>query len=792
MLKNYLKTTLRSLWKNKRFVIINMLGMGISLACCIVAYYNWDYAYSFDEDQPNREDVYRINFVRDFQGYSQHGGITPMPVSNLVIENLTQVDEVVRVLTWWGANIKLGDDFFPTPIGYVDSTFLDVFYFEMVYGDKSALADKNNILISEELALRYFGRTDVIGEPLQQIHSGNQVKDFVIAGVFKDPISNSSFEFEAFSLYENNIELGGLDESSYRSYNTTFLLIKDKSKLPGIEQSLQQYVADQNKAREDFKITRFYLEPFAGMAVNVEASEITNHMFNRAAPPPAIFAPTIMAVLILLIACFNFTNTSIAMSNRRLKEIGIRKVMGGLKKQLVVQFLLENTFLCLLALGVGLLLAEFLVPAYSNMWPFIELNYTYVDNYDFLFFLVLLTLFTGLIAGSYPAFYISGFRPTSILKGSASIKGANVFTKILLVGQYSVSIIALVMGLAFYGNAVYQDQVDLGYDKEGLISAYIGEHDDVQKFENALAGHPDITMVAGTKNHIFTNYYSDPVKYEALEREVEIMDITADYPEIMGIDIVEGRGFNKNSETDFKESVLVNQTFVEEFGWDSAIGKRLVWVDSLQFYVVGVVQDFYTTGLWEKIEPMMIRYAKEETDLVILVKAPADKLLAVDEFMQEKWKEVFPNRIYSGYFMNNELAEAQTVNDNIVALFIFLGLVALILTAIGLFSLVSLSILKRTKEIGVRKVLGASVMQIVNTINREFILIVLISSVVGAAIGYFMSGLLMGSIWYYYQDATIFTLLISLLAIIVVSGATVGFKVVAAASANPVDSLRSE
>jgi ABC-type antimicrobial peptide transport system permease subunit len=300
-------------------------------------------------------------------------------------------------------------------------------------------------------------------------------------------------------------------------------------------------------------------------------------------------------------------------------------------------------------------------------------------------------------------------------------------------------------------------------------------------------------LVAGTRHHVANNWYRDPVTFESTEREVDILEIGDDYFEVMDMTLLAGRTFQRDSETDRKESVLVTEEFVREFGWkDNPVGKRVVLMDTVPLYIVGVVKNVYTRALWEPIQPMMMRYAAKDQYQQVLVKTDPSKMADVNAFMEKKWKEVFPNTQYNGQWIDQELQETNEINKNVAGMFAFLGFFAALMTGIGLFTLVSLSIEKKLKQIGVRKVLGASMANITGVINREFIINLGISSVLGGIAGYFMAEMLMDSIWEYYLSMTATTLLISVLAMVLLAVLAVGSKTVKAASLNPVNTLRSE
>jgi ABC-type antimicrobial peptide transport system permease subunit len=792
MLRNYLKITFRSLFKNKLFTFINVFGLGIALSCCIVAYLNWDYNAQFDSYHENADKIYRINFVRITNGEPVKNGSCPQPLGHTIKESITQVEDVIRFMPVSG-NFKVGDDLFNTWVAAVDPEFFENFTFEFLHGDRAQIGDKRVIFISSEIREKHFpDNENPVGEIITYIYGDRRI-EFKVGGVFKEPPHNTSFFPEAYVHYDNVFDVRGWDENDWSQFNSTFVTVNNPEDVPKIEEQLQAHVEIQNRAKEDYKVDHYYLDPFAGMAVRAEKDGTWNHWFEQSLPTSAAVAPGIMAILILLIACFNFTNTSIAFANRRIKEIGIRKVLGSGKKQLIAQFLGENIVLTFFSLLVGLLIAYFLVPAYSAMWPFLEIKLSLAENLDFIGFLTVLLLFTGIVAGSYPAFYVSGFRPASILRGSVKFSGTNPFTRVLLTLQYTISLIAIISGIVFTQNANYQKNYDMGFDMESVVFAKIKNEQGYTTMRNELLGNNLIREIAGSRNNVTSNWYTDPIEFESSEMDVSILDIGANYLKTIGATIIEGRNFIENSQNDVEKSVIINEKMVKTFGWEEPVGKRIVLRDTAELFVVGVVKDIYIDGeLWDPIEPMMMRYVTQKDYRYIAVRAELEDIHAVKALMDEKWKLIYPDELSTVEYMEDEKADSALVNKNIMIIFIFLGSVAVILSAIGLFSLVSLNIIKRMKEICIRKVLGASIANIARNLSREFLIILSIASILGSVAGYYMSKMLMASIWTYYVPIDVTAFIISIVILFFVSALTIGGKVFRSASMNPVNTLRDE
>lgn len=776
--------------KNKLFIFINILGLAVGIGCCIVAYFNWEFDATFDASHEKASSIYRVSSIREFEGNHRLYGHAPEPLGPTISANIADVNAVVR-LNWSWSNFKVDDNLFPAGLAYVDPSLFNVFSFEFIAGDPKDLADKSKVFISDELALKLFNSTDVVGKQVTQVMGGKQ-KEFAVGGVYKTPPPNSSFGWSSYANYENYFdEATDVTSEDWKFRNMTFVMINNADRIDVVEKQLQSYREFNNKVREDFQISEFVLDPFTGLARRDRASDTWSYT-RSSNPTAAVISPIIMAVLVLLIACFNMTNTAIAISSRRLKEIGIRKVMGSMRHQLIAQFLGETTFICFIALFLGLFLGEVLLNSWNVMWENMKLTSHYLDNPGFLIFIIGVLVFTALIAGAYPAFYISHFEPVSILKGKLKFGGTNLFTRVLLVLQYMISLLAIIFAIAFYGNSIFQRDFDIGFDPHNVIIAYVDNQGEYETYKNALAQNKDITSIAGSQHSIFSSGYNDPVKHESKQIEADIIEVGDGYLKTMGLDLVAGRDFQRDSETDRKESIIVSQKFADMFNWTDPIGKEVIWMDTVKLYVVGVVKDVYTNGLWREMDPLMIRYTSPEKYSHVIVNIPSDKVKAVNEFMEKQWKEIFPNRLYNGRVINEGMVESQQINANIVTMFTFLGIVALILSATGLFTLVSLNIIKRMKEIGVRKVLGASIGNITRIINTEFVVMLTLASVLGAVSSYFLVDVLMGSIWKYYQSTTNMTFLISILLMFVISAVAVGYKVFTAASMNPVNTLRTE
>ncbi len=571
MFKNYLLVTFRNLQKHRVFTLINILGLGIALSVCIVAFFNHMFNYEFDRTHVNFDKIYRVNAFRDMDGREQEFGVVPATLGLEVKKDIPGIEKSARLFRT-GSPVKEGLDIFPTQVSYVDPEFLDIFTFPIILGDKKSIENQANVIVSQTMAEKLFGKEYPIGKSLIIVNDKNKEFTYTVGGVFEDLPQNSSFRIDILSHYDNFKLMWEWSDADWKNMTTAlFLEIPDKSLLNSITQSLKDYVPVQNKAREDFRVNRFKLVPLKEVGANSRTTW-SSGLFPSL-HPAALVAPPIMALFILLIACFNFANTSIATFSKRLKEIGLRKTFGGKRGQLVTQFMIETIIICFLALIAGIILAEFLVPAYSSLWDYMKIELTFTKYFFFWIFLILLLLLTGFLAGVYPALYVSSFSPVNVMKGASPLKGSGKLSSVLLALQFSISVMALVLGLVFSKNAVYQKTLDLGYDRDKLIVMPVPP-ELYTSFRNEVLANPKVISAEGTNNHIGYGPYRRPVKYQQTRMEVDVLDIGPEYASVMGLRLTDGRLFDKSrASADLaNNSIIVNQKMVSDFGWKDPIG----------------------------------------------------------------------------------------------------------------------------------------------------------------------------------------------------------------------------
>lgn len=790
MFRNYLLVTFRNLYKNRVFALINIVGLGISLSICIVAYFNHMFNHDFDRGNENFKEIYRVTSYRQMQDREQEYGILPARLALEIKEGIPAVERAARLMRSYSP-VKEGIDIFNRQISYVDPEFLNIFTFSFTSGSKEALKDPNQVLISEEMARVLYGDENPLGRSLSIFNDDNQEYTYTVGAVFRDLPLNSSFRIDVLTHIDNFLTMWNMDDTQWGVYaRALFIQVPESASIPTVLQEMEKYLPAHNEANESFTIAGLNIIPLDD--VGDSSREIWSSSLYPGLHPAAVMAPLIMALMMLIISSFNFANTAIATAGKRLMEIGIRKMSGGARYQLLLQFLLENYIICFLALLVGIAGAYFLVPAYSSLWEYMILRLSFTEHWSFWIFLVLLLVVTGFLAGAYPALYISRFRPLVIFRGRSILGAGGPLAKVLLGFQFTVSVLAIISGIMFSRNAVYQETADLGYARDELIVVPV-QSAHFTTFYESVVQDPRVVEVAGTQEHIGFGYYRRSVEDENREMEVSVMDVGPQYLQTMGVRLLDGRLFDPSrEEADRGKSIVINQMMAEAFGWEAPVGKQVRMNDTLRYTIIGVVDDFFINGMWVKIEPTLMKLPAQDVYYSMAVRARSEDLQAVMESIRERWAGLFPNYPFTGMFQEDTLDEEKSINRSIKQIYIFLAVVATLLSMTGLYTLVSLSILNRTKEIGIRKVMGAEIRHIFLVLSKGFLINLSISSVLGCVGGYFLSVTLMESIWDHFLEISAGIFVATFLIIFTVTAVTIAGKIYAASIQNPAECLRYE
>ena len=793
MLKNYLIVALRSFAKNKSFIIINALGLGVSLACCIAAYLLLAFNIEFDSFHQDERvsSIYTIHTItKEKEGKTSKDCQAPLVMAPIAAQEIAGIERYTRFL-YGSGSLRYEDKSNTEGLAFADSAFFEMFDYPLVSGSHKFFKDKNSIFLSEEFAKKYFGNEDPTGK-LMVFNSVNESEiELLVGGVVKKYPLNNTFNFQGIVRIENYTDIQKISDSDWSDWRnpSTFLALTPGVDPNQISTQFKKYIPVRNEKRKDVLVESYVLEPFKTLydQNDIRSSWVTHRM----SPEPLVIFSS-MAFIILLIACFNLTNTSIAMTAKRLKEVGVRKAIGADRSQIISQFLFETLLTITLSLIVGWLLAQIIVPAFSSMW---NLPYGLEDMNGLNLFiaLILLIFLAALIAGIYPALLSSRFKPTLLLKGGVKIKGTNVLTRALVGMQFALSVIVLIGGVVFIQNAKFQDTLEFGYDTDMVITVQLQGERDFDLMEKAILTNPKILSVGVSDGNVGSNNYQTPVGIDTGKFNVQAMGVGKNYFETMGLPLAEGRTFNFDNASDQTEGVVVNRAFVAMTGLVDPLEKTVILHD-IKRRILGVIEN-HVDNLYRSKEPEpFIFYPAGKNQYVLLeVRTEPANLGEVQKYLEATWKQLFPSRGFQSQYQEDlVLKNSREVNANLEKIFLFITVLGGLLSASGIFALASLNIARRTKEIGIRKALGASVRNVVSLLNREFVFILSAAAALGAVAGYYLTNALLKEIYAYHVPVGILSVVLSTLFIFIIGIFTTSTTIFKAARANPVDTLRNE
>ncbi len=794
MFKNYFKIAIRVLLRNKIYVAINIVGLGFALGCCVLSYLNYQYRESFDSNYTHTENIYRLNTKKSKDGFTRQFGTTPLPLGQIVAQDNAGIKRFARLVSNITV-VKNNERIFSEKVYYADKAFADIFDFHLSAGSLKSFGKRNVVLISDVFAKKIFNDSSPVNKQITLIGKDGAEQIYTVAGVAQKLPDNSSFQFDLLTSIDNLFTTAQQIDWQQNYDVTTFLEVSNKQSVSNIEKQLQTYAAVYNSSRIDKPIKGFQLEPFKKIAYSSDR-DFDNYVYESAlnSNPRGVIVigPAIMSILILLIACFNFTNISISFANNRLKEIGIRKVMGGFRHQIIKQCLTENLLLCTISSLLAIFFVAVVLPSFNEIAS-VKLRFDFSDPSLYVFLLAM-PVITAVVSGMYPSIYISSFNPIAILKGQTTFGSSNRFTKFLLVAQFSLSCFALVVGISLSKNASFQETVDYGYDINEIAVFPVDSLSEFEALSAAIKTNLNVKSVAGTVNQIGEGSPISKVQSPSESNQVEANVVKVggeDYLKTTGINLISGRHFYTGN-VDQDASVIVNETLVSALNFKSPVGKKIK-VDSSYYTIIGVVKDYKEAGLHGKVPPMVLKSANIEGFKYLVARINKRNILTTYKSLQDSWHRVLPGKPFNGY-LQSELIEKETyMNEGFKSVAYFLALSTIVLSASGIFALVSLNIIRRKKEIGIRKVLGATVLSIIGIINKEFLKIMILSIVVGSVLGFLMiDNFVFRFIYVYHPEVGLMPFMLTFIIIFFTSVITVGTKVYRAAVVNPVKSLRTE
>jgi putative ABC transport system permease protein len=800
MFKNYFTVAWRNLLRNKIYAFINIAGLSIGLACAMLIILYVKDEVSYDRFHKNVNNIYRIVT----QGIDKNGvkgrkdpntGYFQGPRFS---QNVPEIKSFVRVQSG-DENIKIGTEVKDQDLLYADSTFFDIFSFSLISGNRhTCLSDPFSVVLSEDAAKKQFGTTDAIGK-IVMLKDDSVFVPHKVTAVAKRCPQNSSIKFDVLLPIRESKEDAANSENWFSFFLNTFVVLNPNTNIQGVETKMNKFYNENSKDAitslrakfgndvDNWK-SDYLLQPFLDMHMSTELP--AQNGLSDASNPMYSYILSGIALFILLIACINFVNLTVARSVKRAKEIGIRKVVGGGRKQLIIQFLGESFLLCIIAFALAIGLVFIILPVFNDLANK-ALALSYLFDAKLIAGYLLLFILTSLLAGFYPALILSGYNPVQTLYSRFNLAGKNYLQKSLVVLQFALASFLIIATFTIYKQFNFLTNEKLGYDDNNLVRVNnnFKTHDAAWLFKHELLNDPNIISVAprnggqwGTVARL-SNDSTIQFDYETVDEA---------YLPTLTIPLVQGRNFSPAFPSDSANSVLVNESFVKQAGWKNPVGQTVnFWYNNKKYNVIGVVKDYHYEPLNQKIGPQLFTMKKDNNYGMVYIKIKPNSAAAGLNTIQKTFKQLFPLSPYSYTFKNEENLKSYEAEAKWKQIMLFGAILTIFISCIGLFGLSVLSAEKRIKEIGIRKVLGASVNRVVTILSKDFLKLVFISLVIAIPAAYIAGNKWLQNYpyritlnWWLFASAAVLVIIIALM--------TVSFQAIKAAITNPAKSLRTE
>ncbi len=804
MFRNYLKIAVRNLLKFKAYAVINIVGLAVGIAACLLILLYVQDELSYDKFHQNADRIYRVISEESENGVSAKVATTYAPLTPIMLSTNPEIENVVRlfphsVMVKYTEDVKFQEDKF----FFCDSSFFDVFSFKLLQGDpKTALTVPNGVVVTEETAQRYFGKENPIGKTLR---IENQL-DVTVTGVLENVPHNShiSFDFLA-SMNGVNTIIGNwvMIRGWHWPPMYTYAMLPENFDASIIAERLPEM------ARTKFpESTRDWMTPELQPLTDIHLYSTLQAEVQPTGNITYIYLFAMVAAFILLIACINFMNLATARSANRAKEVGLRKVVGAERAQLIKQFLGESLVYAVVAMILAIAIVEFFLPTFNSLIGK-DMDVAYTENIMVWVGLIGTTLIVGLLAGSYPAFFLARFRPIQVLQGKISFGGAargpKQLRSALVVLQFVISIALIIVTAGIHKQLNFIQNNRLGFEKEYVVVIPIRDdalQNNYVTLKNRVLANAGVISATAISNFPWeSGYYGFPIKAEGMAQDdntnMATLLVDPDFDKTFGIEIVEGRGFSRDRISDAGEAFILNQAAIKKFGWESAINKRFE-VDKVASgqartgRVVGVMQDFHLRSLHHEIEPLVamvtpVSYFLDNLAVRISGRDVRTEVAA----LQQTWAELAPHRPFEYFFLDDAFDQLYRKEQKLGGIFNWFAGLTIFVGCLGLFGLASFTAEQRTKEIGIRKTLGATVSGIVLLLSKEFTKLVAVAFILAAPVAYYFVQQWLQD-FAYKTSPNFWTFLMSAVIVLGVALLTVSYQSIKAALTNPVKSLQCE
>ncbi|MBI9053675.1 MAG: ABC transporter permease [Bacteroidales bacterium] len=800
MLKSYFIIAVRNLIRQKGYFIINLLGLTIGLtACLLISFYVID-DLSYDKFHEKGDRIYRVGYqLKDPSGEIHKGVTTEYKLRELFVNYYNQIESFVRISTPGSFIIKNGEiEFYQNNVSLVEKDFFNVFTYEWIMGDKeTALNEPFSAVITESVSKKYFGDSIPIGKTLDLVtYLGNA--PIKITGVIKDMPNNSHFNLSIMASMEsakfiyNDMMLNNWGEMTGYSY----ILLPEKTSIESLHELSEKFI-DQTFGEDSYREMLF--QPL--FDIHLHSNTRFEIQANGNIRNVIIFS--IIAIFILLIATINYMNLATARSAKRSLEVGMRKILGAKRRNLVIQFIGEATLISFISVWLSIALSDILMP-YFNQISNKQIDINWMNNLWIIILTILFSFIIGIVSGSYPAFYLSSFKPLKVLKERNKVSSSNsILRKGLIVSQFVISTLLIICTLVVFIQYKYMKNKPIGINPTNIVNVRHPGIENYQSFKQELLKNPLIKNVTAS-NKKPTRKLSSNLSYKAENvdsegKSIKIVTVDYDFFETLENKIIEGRSFSNKNSADQNSTFIINEQAMKEFGWDNTLGKTFTtytfspdidnWIER-KGTIIGVAEDFHFESVHNEIVPV-VYFIDENWRNWVSIKISSSNVSETMKFIKKTWDDLDVDVRYDPSFYEENLDSLYRAEKRFFILFIIFSSLAISIACLGIFGLASFTAEQKTKEIGIRKVMGASVTTIIKLINKEFLKLVLVSNIIAWPIAwYFMKNWLNN--FTYRIDLSIWPFLLSGIIAIFIALASVSYQALKASSTNPVNALRYE
>lgn len=790
MIRNYLRIAFRNLYKHKAYTTINLFGLAIGVACTVLIFLFVADELSFDRYHENADRIFRIAVdLTDSNGNVSSFARSGSPWGPALVQDFPEVLNSVRFRFVGSVLFTHGENRLYEGNGlFADPSVFEVFSFRLLKGDPNKALDKPNaIVINQDLAKRYFGDENPVGQTLDI--EGDY---YVVTALMENVPHNSHFRFDFLIPFSVHVATrpAFMEEWTTLNYHV-YILLKDGQSAAGLAEKLPEF-QERHLPATNVGRTRAILQPLTAIHLGSNRSR----EFEVNSSMSTVYILSSIAFLILLIACINFMNLTTAKATGRIKEVGLRKVVGAQRGQLIGQFMGESWLLCMLSIGLALIMVEIALPE-LNALTGRPLKTDYFGSLDFLVGLLCLIVFVSLLSGSYPAFYLSSFRPIVFLKGTFRGFSASFLRKALVISQFSASIALIICVGIVYDQMNFIQDLDLGFNKEQVLAVRMRDNNVQESFEvlaSRFKENSKVISVAAASGNLGGGDWGIPVRKEGADIETSIgtrmLCIDYEYLETMELTLASGRNFSQAFSTDDDDAFIINETAAAELGFEKPLGQRIQLGDWKKGAIVGIVKDFHFRSLYENIDPIVM-FIEPSNFNYFMVRVRPEGIESTLNHLSEVYHEYAPSRPFVYTFLDQDFENLYHSDRRLSEVFAAFALIGIFIACLGLLGLCSYTTEQRTREIGVRKVLGASTSRIMLMISNDFLRLVLLSFIIAAPIAYLAMNSWLDN-FAYRTGMDLFTFAISGVLALLVAWLTIGYHSIKAARSNPVTALRYE